>query len=190
MKAATVTLAVAALIAASPALALEKETIPGAAMQPLRDLSVIKQKTPPILQKAAEAPYAPSGDCEIMRQEIADLDAVLGDDIGAVNDDGSTIVTSAVKSVVKLPFAGVIRRITGAQKRDAAHEDALVAGVARRAYLKGAMTACTQAPPLVPEMSVTVPLVPEPEKSQVAAVPVVPEVAPTGEAAMVVATTP
>jgi hypothetical protein len=95
-----------------------------------------------------------------------------------------------VKSVVKLPFSGVIRRITGAQKRDAAHEDALVAGVARRAYLKGAMTACTQAPPLVPEVSVTIPLVPEPEKSQVAAVPVVPEVAATGEAKVVVATTP
>jgi hypothetical protein len=190
MKAAPVTLALVAALAASPALAQDKETIGDAVVQPLRDLSVIKQKTPPILQKAAEAPYAPAGDCEIMRQEIADLDKVLGEDIGAVNDDGSTLVTSAVKSVVKLPFAGVIRRITGAQKRDAAHEDALVAGVARRAYLKGAMTACTEAPPLVPEMSVTVPVVPEPEKSQVAAVPVVPKAAPTGDARVVVATTP
>lgn len=189
MKTATVTL-VMALALASPVLGADRETIRGAAMQPLRDLSVIRQKTPMILQKAAEAPYAPSGDCEIMRQEIADLDAVLGKDIETVNDDGSTLVTSAVRSAVKLPFAGVIRRITGAQKRDQAYEDALVAGVARRAYLKGAMTACTAAPPLVPEMSVTIPLVPEPETSQVAAIPLVPETAPTGEAAVVVATTP
>jgi hypothetical protein len=177
MKAAPVTLALVTALAASPAFAQpEKESIGDAVVQPLRDLSVIRQKTPQILQKAAEAPYAAAGDCALMRQEIADLDEILGDDIGAVNDDGSTIVTSAVKSVVKLPFAGIIRRITGAQKRDQAYEDALVAGVARRAYLKGAMTACTQAPPLVPEVAVTVPLVPE--------------LAPTGEAKVVVATAP
>ena len=176
MKIASVTLAVIAALAASPALAAqEKETIGDAMVQPLRDLSLIREKTPAILQKAAEAPYAAAGDCALMRQEIADLDKVLGEDIGAVNDDGSTLVTSAVKSAVKLPFSGIIRRITGAQKRDQAHEDALVAGVARRAYLKGAMTACTQAPPLVPET---------------AAIPLVPETAPTGETAVVVATAP
>jgi hypothetical protein len=176
MKAAPVTFVLVAALAASPALALERETIPGAAMQPLRDLSVIRQETPQVLQKAAEAPYAAAGDCELMRQEIADLDAVLGDDLDAVNDDGGTLMTTAVKSVVRLPFSGIIRRITGAQKRDQAYQDALVAGVARRAYLKGALTACTQAPPLVPEMAVTVPLVPE--------------TAPTGDAKVVVATTP
>jgi hypothetical protein len=136
-----------------------------------------------------------------MRQEIADLDKVLGQDIGAINDNDGTLVTSAVKSVVSLPFSGVIRRITGAQKRDQAYEDALVAGVARRAYLKGAMTACTMAPPLAPEESITVPLVPEAETAQVAAIPLVPDTAPaqaaimpqaapTGEAAMAVATAP
>lgn len=185
MKAAPAALApmalFAAVLVATPACALQQETVGDAALQPLRDLSVIRQKTPVILQKAAEAPYAPSGDCEIMRQEIADLDKVLGDDIGAINDTDGTLVTSAVKSVVSLPFSGVIRRITGAQKRDQAYEDALVAGVARRAYLKGAMTACTMAPPLVPEETVTVPLVPEGPPSQVAQ---------TGDAAVAVATAP
>ena len=200
MKAAPVTLAPIALIlaalAASPAFALEKETITDAAMQPLRDLSVIRTETPQILQKAAEAPYAPSGDCEIMRQEIADLDKVLGDDIGAVNDGGGTLITSAVRSAVKLPFSGVIRRITGAHKRDEAYEDALLAGVARRAYRKGAMNASTQAPPLVPETAVAVPLVPETTSSLAAATAPAPvlaspaPVAPVGEATVTVATAP
>ena len=193
MKTASVSLALVALLAASPAAGAEKESLGDAVIQPLRDLSVIRQETPVILQKAAEAPYAPSGDCEIMRQEIADLDEVLGDDIGSVNDDGSTLFTSAVRGAVKLPFSSVIRRITGAQKRDQAYDDALVAGVARRAYLKGAMTACTLAPPLVPETAVTIPLVPEPEPSQVAAVPLAPETAPaapTTDTAVTVAVAP
>ena len=51
MKAARATLAVIAALAASPAFAAqEKETIGDAVVQPLRDLSVIRQKTPPILQ--------------------------------------------------------------------------------------------------------------------------------------------
>lgn len=186
MKAAPASLALIALLAASPATAEEKETIGAAVVQPLRDLSVIRKQTPTILLKAAEAPYAPSGDCEIMRQEIADLDKVLGDNIGAVNDDGSTLVTSAVKSAVKLPFNGVIRRITGAHKRDQAYEDALVAGVARRAYLKGAMTACGAVPPLVPQET-TAPVAPQTPAPQIV---VIPQVAPTGEVAIASATAP
>lgn len=193
MKTASVSLALVALLAASPAAAGERESIGDAMVQPLRDLSVIRQETPMILQKAVEAPYAPSGDCEIMRQEIADLDEVLGDDIGSVNDDGSTLFTSAVRGAIKLPFSSVIRRITGAHKRDQAYQDALVAGVARRAYLKGAMTACTVAPPLVPETAVTVPVVPEREPSQVAAAPLAPKkkaLGATGDAQVAIATTP
>ena len=69
MKTASVTLAVIAALAASPAFAAqEKETIGDAMVQPLRDLSLIREKTPAILQKAAEAPYAAAGDCALMRQ--------------------------------------------------------------------------------------------------------------------------
>lgn len=160
---------VLALPAVSPALAREKETVGGAVVQPLRDLSLMRTKIPPILIKAAEAPYAPSSDCELARQEIADLTTVLGDDISGVNDGGGTLVTSAVKSVVKLPFNGIIRRITGAHKRDQAFEDAMVAGVARRAYLMGALTACPVVPPLVQEVA-EAPVSPPPVDSEAAVV--------------------
>lgn len=149
----------AALIAAAPVVAQEpvsgpeKETLKDAAAQPLRDLSIVKRDIPEPLKAASTDPYAsPGGDCAAMREEIAQLDTVLGADLGEVTASKGSLMTDAVKSAVSLPFSGIIRRLTGAHKRDQAYEDAVIAGVARRAFLKGGLDACmTSPPPLVPE---------------------------------------
>lgn len=155
----------AVMMAAAPVVAQEKETLRDAAAQPLRDLSIVKREIPEALQEASTDPYAsPRGDCGAMRQEIGQLDAVLGDDLGDVSASKGSLVTDAVKSAVSLPFSGIIRRLTGAHKRDQAYEEAVIAGVARRAFLKGALDACmTTPPPLVPETQaaqVEIPIIP------------------------------
>jgi hypothetical protein len=48
-----------------------------------------------------------------------------------------------------LPFRGVVRRISGAHKRDQKREHAILAAIARRGFLKGVdRKSCTIAPPL------------------------------------------
>lgn len=158
----------AALMAAAPVVAHEKETLTDAAAQPLRDLSIVKRDIPEPLKEASADPYAsPRGDCAAMRAEIAELDSVLGADLGEVTASKGTLVTDAVKSAVSLPFSGLIRRLTGAQKRDQAYEDAVIAGVARRAFLKGGLDACMTSPP---------PLVPETNTAEAVLVPIIPTV--------------
>lgn len=161
----------AALIAVSPVVAQEKETLTDAASQPLRDLSIVKRDIPEPLKEASTDPYAsPAGDCAAMRAEIAELDTVLGADLGEVTASKGSLVTDAVKSAVSLPFSGIIRRLTGAHKRDQAYEDAVIAGVARRAFLKGALDACmTSPPPLIPETTAAQAVVPVIPTTQAAA---------------------
>lgn len=145
---------VATALLASPAFAGEQETIKGAVQQPLRDLSIVKEKTPEALQTAAKGAYdnVDPKNCDLMREEIKALDEALGPDLNDVDVGGKdgSIVTDAVKSAVRLPFAGVVRRMTGAHKRQQAHDQAVIAGVARRGYLKGAINACAAPEPAAP----------------------------------------
>jgi hypothetical protein len=136
----------AALLAcAAPALARPpgSPTLVGAATQPLRDLNLVRPKVAQPLQDARAAPYAVAdlGACETIGAEIADLDAVLGPDVDADAQKGpsmvKTLAASAVSGAVKLPFRGVVRRITGAEARDRVRDQSVAAGMARRAFLKG-----------------------------------------------------
>jgi hypothetical protein len=122
----------------------------GAVEQPLKDLSIVREEVPPALAKAAKAPYVEIQplDCNAVRTELAALDKELGPDFDAAqsNDD---ILAGALRSAMGLPFRGVVRRITGAQKRDRKREHAILAGIARRGFLKGVnRKACIAPPPL------------------------------------------
>lgn len=118
-----------------------------AVVQPLKDLSLVRERPPDVLLRAAAAPYAPAPSCEAMAAEIAELDAALGPDVDVKPTDGggadmaADLVGGAVRGALGLPFRGVVRKISGAEKRDRDMARAILAGVVRRAYLKGVRAA-------------------------------------------------
>ena len=129
--------------AAQTAVAQEKVTPGDVVTKPLSDLNLKKDEVPQLLQTAREKPYDLAGlkRCTAIAAAVAELDAVLGDDIDVVRDESnSTIkVGSLAKSVVGslIPFGGVIREISGANAQQRKWNEAIYAGSVRRAYLKG-----------------------------------------------------
>ena len=111
--------------------------------QPLRDLSVIREEAPPVLQRATVAPYdlARAADCPAITVELAALEAALGPDLspgpiaGGVSVDG--LAADLIAGAISLPFRGIVRRVTGARARDQALKAAVLAGMVRRGFLKG-----------------------------------------------------
>jgi hypothetical protein len=136
----------AALPAAAQPPTNDNATVTGAAETPLRELNVVKDKTAPLLQDVRANPYAhvAPGDCEAMRQQIGDLNDLLGPDLDDANFDQrrGSILADAVHSATNLPFGSVVARLTGAAKEKAERDQAILAGYTRRAYLKGALSAC------------------------------------------------
>jgi len=134
------------VLAGSSAQAAEPGSVGRAVAQPLHDLSLMRDKSPEILKRAAEAPYDVSlvTDCPLIGQEISDLDAVLGPDLDELSEKKGTTVHSMaadlIGGVVKLPFRGIVRRVTGAQAREESIRAAVLAGMVRRAFLKGRLS--------------------------------------------------
>jgi len=125
-----------------------KEKAKGVITQPLNDLNVAQPDIPAILLRAKTAPYEvpAGGDCKAFNSEIADLDKALGPDLDlATGEDKSVskkvsdmtfdLARGAVSGLI--PFRGVVRYVTGAEKRARAINEALIAGTVRRSYLKG-----------------------------------------------------
>lgn len=146
LRAATAILVAASVTtaaSAAPRKPGEQEGIGAAISQPLRDLSIMREKTDEVLKTARAAPYADPTErqCEAIAADITALDEALGPDVDvAVDDNGNPIMAlaaGAVKGAVGLPFRGVVRRLTGAEKRDRELQRAVLAGMARRSYLKG-----------------------------------------------------
>ncbi|MGD9980386.1 MAG: hypothetical protein AB7H66_06505 [Hyphomonadaceae bacterium] len=126
-----------------------------ALLQPLRDLSILRPEPEEVLQRASIAPYAiaptlPDGalDCTSVAGEIELLDAALGADVDVANALGMNLMAQArtgmadalvdaVGDLVDLPYRGVIRWISGAERRDREMQYAVQAGTVRRAFLKG-----------------------------------------------------
>lgn len=103
-------------------------------------LAISGQDTPAALQALVAAPYALRSppDCAAMAREISDLDGILGPDVDALaaarNDSGQAF-GSAMRSVI--PYRWVMRLMTQAGRRDRDLRLAVLAGTARRGYLKG-----------------------------------------------------
>lgn len=124
------------------------DAVSGAVSQPLRDLSLIRKAVPEVLARAVADPYATSTpvDCGALTREIGDLDAVLGPDLKAggkdKGGDAFDMVSGALGSAIDLPFRGVVRKVSGAEKHDRDAARAVLAGMVRRGFLKGqALTA-------------------------------------------------
>ena len=127
-------------------LAEKDVTATDVAATPITDLNIRKDEIPALLIAAQEQPYslAGLGRCSQIAAAVGEFDAVLGDDIDL--PQGQTRRTSAgrvAKSVVGafIPFRGVIREISGANKQERLFQAAIQAGVARRSFLKGVGTA-------------------------------------------------
>ena len=125
-----------------------KEKAKDVITQPLNDLNVAQSDIPAILLRAKAAPYeTPAGvGCRALDSEVADLDRALGPDLDlATGEDKSVskkvsdmtfdLARGAVSGLI--PFRGVVRYVTGAEKRARAINEALIAGTVRRSYLKG-----------------------------------------------------
>lgn len=117
--------------------------VEGAINRPLTDLGIVRTTIPEALQAAGAAPYAATDptNCPALSAEIARLDEVLGPDLDSkpAKSEGmaSEILLGAFQSALDLPYRGVLRRVTGAEKRDRARTAAVLAGMVRRAWLKG-----------------------------------------------------
>lgn len=111
--------------------------------QPLRDLNVVREAAPPVLLRAAAAPYdlARLHDCPSTVAELAELNAALGPDIApAAKGSGMDlhgVAGDLIGGAIGLPYRGLLRRVTGAQSRDEALRAAVLAGMVRRGFIKG-----------------------------------------------------
>lgn len=109
---------------------------------PASDLNIKRDEIPPLLVAAQERPYVLRGlgTCRQLAAAIGELDGVLGEDIDVPQSEGRRTSPGRVaQSVVGsfIPFRGLIREISGANAHDRALQAAVIAGVARRSFLKG-----------------------------------------------------
>ena len=111
--------------------------------QPFSDLGLVRTATPPSLVRSASAPYATQGrtDCAAIASEIAELSTVLGPDLdsagGSDRNEGEALFADILQSAIGLPYRGAIRRLSGAHSRDRRRARAVIAGYARRGFLRG-----------------------------------------------------
>lgn len=128
---------------AQTAVAQDQVTAGDVATTPLSDLNLKKAEVPAVLITAREKPYSLAGmtRCSSIANEVAQLDAVLGDDIDIARDDGGNTISvgRVAKSLVRslIPFGGVIRELSGAGGQERMWNEAIYAGSVRRAFLKG-----------------------------------------------------
>lgn len=109
---------------------------------PATDLNIKKTEIPLLLVDAEQRPYALRGlsTCQQIGGAINELDEVLGDDVDLPqNGDRRMKPGRVAQSVVGsfIPFRGIIRELSGANEHDRQLQAAVIAGVARRSFLKG-----------------------------------------------------
>ncbi|MGN6357416.1 MAG: hypothetical protein ACTHLU_08050 [Novosphingobium sp.] len=112
------------------------------ALTPLSDLNLKKGEIPEILLAAQEDPYDLAGlaRCPQIAAEIGELNAVLGDDLDVAQAKrGGVSAGRAAQAALGsfIPVRGLIREVSGANAQDRKIQAAIVAGSARRGFLKG-----------------------------------------------------
>lgn len=112
------------------------------AATPVTDLNLRKGEIPAVLVRAEQEAYSLRGitTCAQITAAVGELDAVLGDDVdlpqtGERRTTAGRMAQSVVGSFI--PFRGLIREVSGASSRERELQSAVMAGVARRAFLKG-----------------------------------------------------
>jgi hypothetical protein len=109
---------------------------------PVTDLNIKKEHIPLVLVAAEQHPYTLSGasSCQRLAAAIGELNAVLGDDVDLPHSEAKRTSAGRVAQSVAgsfIPFRSVIREVSGANAHDRELQAAILAGVARRSFLKG-----------------------------------------------------
>lgn len=110
--------------------------------QPAKDIGIAKNKIPPSLVEASNAPYSLAGlkTCRQIADAVRVLDAALGPDYSAGGPNDKVSVGKAAGGAVVnslIPFRGVVREVSGAAAADRRLTAATQAGFARRGFLRG-----------------------------------------------------
>lgn len=129
-----------------------------AVQSPFEDVGIKKQTIPDKLLEIYANPYAmpEENSCEGIETEIMELDELLGPDVCTLKNQTGTLSSSKGEYVEKgagfardqavgmvsskvnvIPFRGVVRQISGAEKHVKLVERSYQAGKLRRAFLKG-----------------------------------------------------
>ena len=143
MRAAAI-LALAGLLAGCATQAPVSGDVSTSAQQPLRDLNLLRDTPAEVLTQARQSPYVPPADpaCPAIAAELALLDAALGPDIDGQrepekDDLAAKLASDAVGDLIGLPYRGLVRRVTGAERREREVRAQKLAGSIRRGFLKG-----------------------------------------------------
>lgn len=125
-----------------------------AVQTPLVDLNIQRDEIPAKLAQLQPRPYSLRNDlcCEVIIDEIAQLDALLGPDVDALPwrtassdsyvDKGAVLAQQQAIGLVAgqvdiLPYRGMVRKLSGAERHARAVAAAYHAGQVRRAFYKG-----------------------------------------------------
>lgn len=151
---------------ASPEWLAKNQGLGGAATAPLDDLNLRRVEIPAILLSAAQKPYDLTNldACAALVDEIMRLDSVLGLDLDApavadsrtLTEKSEAMAGKQAVSTVRgaatsfIPYRGLVRTVTGAEKHQREVDLAISAGQSRRAFLKGIGMARNCAPPAAP----------------------------------------
>lgn len=144
MRTPIIVLALSGMLVGCATQAPVGDAVSSSARQPLRDLNLLRDAPVEVLGRARLQPYAPpqAPACSSIAAELALLDAALGPDIGgnrpAEKDDlAAKLASDAIGDLIGLPYRGLIRRVTGAEKREREARAQKLAGSIRRGFLKG-----------------------------------------------------
>ncbi len=103
-------------------------------------LGITGAEVPPLLKDIKADPYKAPGApiCATVPLEIQQITDLIGPDIDAQNDKETSLVSKGADLARGMvPYRGVVRFVTGANKKDQELHDAVVAGYARRGFLRG-----------------------------------------------------
>ena len=125
-----------------------QEGLGTALTSPLRDVNLVREAIPKVLQDAARAPYARPEPltCARITALILPLNGALGPDLDelvidetGLGERGGEVALDAIADFASsaIPFRGWVRRLSGAAEHERRVQAAIDAGQARRAYLKG-----------------------------------------------------
>lgn len=139
-----------------------QSSIGQAAAAPMHDMNLMRQKIPPVLLAAMADPYArpTPATCHNLSALVNELTTALGDDLDVIADEDDSTRAKRDRlareglhagSEALLPFAGFVRKLSGAEQHDKLVLDAITAGDVRRAYLKGLGEARGCPPPATPK---------------------------------------
>lgn len=138
-----------------------RANVQSAASAPLHDLNLTRARIPPVLIEAMHDPYArPSpATCAKLADDVDRLTMALGNDLDTppagsrtMGQKSGSLGLSLIHTVAEslLPYSGIFRTLSGAEKHDRLVVAAILAGSTRRGYLKGLGEARRCVPPATP----------------------------------------